>query len=430
MGNQLRSPTNIGHLSLSDNSTDDYLYVNGVPITGGGGSSYDLNLENGTGDYSIVQKETSAHKGQATGKGSIVFGGFRGDKPNNTPNPIPADDATVSNISSDAYNDTVSKVAGIQSVVFGAGNRAYGDWNFIAGKDSKTTSRGSFAFGGKNYVGDPSNPSKYLWSMAVGGSNIIGSDYSFAAGSKNHLSSSYQIGLGYDNILRSNSAKAIGNSNIIDNNGNYSIAIGNGLRITQPSQIALGNYNTPGDANTLLVLGNGASETARSNAFEVTKTGIARAYGTPVGNNDLTPKNYVDARVSANPAETGTTDLTKLKVGDTVYNIPSGGGSELYEHIITLYVSSNFSLKLIVLSNRGTQYNLNDLQGLMEIRNFVRGEFSNDGYDHVYVITDLLTPETPTDDFNVSYLGASNLYMLSYMAMNENSYIYDNVIQL
>lgn len=36
MGNQLRSPTNIGHLSLSDNSTDDYLYVNGVPITGGG----------------------------------------------------------------------------------------------------------------------------------------------------------------------------------------------------------------------------------------------------------------------------------------------------------------------------------------------------------------------------------------------------------
>lgn len=36
MGNQLRSPTSIGHLSLSDNSTDDYLYINGVPITGGG----------------------------------------------------------------------------------------------------------------------------------------------------------------------------------------------------------------------------------------------------------------------------------------------------------------------------------------------------------------------------------------------------------
>lgn len=332
MGNQLRSPTNIGHLSLSDNSTDDYLYVNGVPITGGGGSSYDLNIENGTGTYSLVQKETSAHKGQATGNGSVVFGGFRGDKPNNTPNPIPSDDATVSNISSDDYNDTISKVAGIQSAVFGAGNRAYGDWNFIAGKDSKTTSRGSFAFGGKNYVGDPSNPSKYLWSMAVGSLNVISSDYSFAAGSKNTLSNSYQIGLGYDNRLRGASTKAIGNGNLIGDSGGYSIAVGNGLLVNLPLQIALGNYNTPGDANTLLVLGNGASGTARSNAFEVTKSGIARAYGTPVGDNDLTPKSYVDARVSANPSETGLTNLTKIKIGDTVYNIPSGGGGGVYLH--------------------------------------------------------------------------------------------------
>ena len=30
--NQLRSPTKIGHLSLSDSSTDNYLYVQGVPL--------------------------------------------------------------------------------------------------------------------------------------------------------------------------------------------------------------------------------------------------------------------------------------------------------------------------------------------------------------------------------------------------------------
>lgn len=34
----------------------------------------------------------------------------------------------------------------------------------------------------------------------------------------------------------------------------------------------------------------------------------------------------VDARIAANPTEAGTADLTKLKVGDTVYNV-SGGGS-------------------------------------------------------------------------------------------------------
>lgn len=38
-------------------------------------------------------------------------------------------------------------------------------------------------------------------------------------------------------------------------------------------------------------------------------------------------KNAIDnlQDVEANPSETGTTDLTKLKVGSTVYNIPSGG---------------------------------------------------------------------------------------------------------
>lgn len=258
----------------------------------------ELNIEDGTGSYSLLQKETITHQGQATGRGAIVFGGFRGDKPNNTPNTIPNDDASVNNLDQDAYNDTVPKVVGIQSAVFGAGNRAYGDWNFIAGKDSKTTSRGSFAFGGKNYVGDPLNTSKYLWSMAVGGLNVINSDYSFAAGSKNHLLGSYSMGLGYDNTLRGASAKAIGNGNLIDNSGGYSVAIGNGLLIDLPLQIALGNYNIPGDVNALLVLGNGTSGAERSNAFEVTKTGIARAYGTPNGSYDLTPKSYVDSELS------------------------------------------------------------------------------------------------------------------------------------
>ena len=37
--------------------------------------------------------------------------------------------------------------------------------------------------------------------------------------------------------------------------------------------------------------------------------------------------NNANYSVEANPSETGTEDLTKLKVGSTVYNIPSGGGS-------------------------------------------------------------------------------------------------------
>lgn len=54
--------------------------------------------------------------------------------------------------------------------------------------------------------------------------------------------------------------------------------------------------------------------------------------------------------VEANPAETGSTDLTKIKIGDTVYNIPSGGGSNTYLHRLFfadnatyVYFKTNFS---------------------------------------------------------------------------------------
>ena len=45
--------------------------------------------------------------------------------------------------------------------------------------------------------------------------------------------------------------------------------------------------------------------------------------GLEIKDGALTTKKYVEA----NPTETGATDLTSLKVGSTVYNIPSGGGS-------------------------------------------------------------------------------------------------------
>lgn len=323
-----------------------------------------MNLENGTGTYSLVQKETSAHKGQATGKGSIVFGGFRGDKPNDMPNDIPSDDATVNNLDQDAYNDTVSKVAGIQSAVFGAGNRAYGDWNFIMGKDSKTASRGSFIFGGKCYVGDTSNPNLYLYSMAIGSANSITTPYSLASGHNNSISihgdasaviglnnilqasysllvgkgnsitnngndafssaaigegntlnTSYGYALGRNNKIRNPYSVAIGESNIIVNE--FSITIGRGLITREAGQIVLGKFNEDKISNCLLVLGNGADGIHRSNAFEITNTGVARAYGTVSSSNDLTPKSYVDALKPLSGAGAPTSSTAANYLGQT-----------------------------------------------------------------------------------------------------------------
>lgn len=56
-------------------------------------------------------------------------------------------------------------------------------------------------------------------------------------------------------------------------------------------------------------------------------TGGQIVTGDPTYDNHAATKKYVDDRVQANPTDASTADLTKLKVGDTTYNIPSGGGS-------------------------------------------------------------------------------------------------------
>lgn len=49
----------------------------------------------------------------------------------------------------------------------------------------------------------------------------------------------------------------------------------------------------------LFAIGNGTADNARHNAFEVTDTGVARAYGTPEDSYDLTPKSYIDAALQS-----------------------------------------------------------------------------------------------------------------------------------
>ena len=76
----------------------------------------------------------------------------------------------------------------------------------------------------------------------------------------------------------------------------------------------------------------------------------------------------VKERVQANPSDTGTENLTKLKVGNTTYNIPSGGGSSFHGYNLTydmeagirglfleyLYIDSNGDFKRERIESDGT----------------------------------------------------------------------------
>ena len=137
----------------------------------------------------------------------------------------------------------------------------------VALGNSTTNSQETLTFGSLSKVEIPDGPDKY-----------------------------YGIALGKDNVVR----------------GQYSVAIGYGLRTAEwessskqnRDQIVLGGYNevieaspTFGNVNKTgarLIVGNGKSDTARSNAFVVWNDGRASIFKDPTESMDVVPKHMYD----------------------------------------------------------------------------------------------------------------------------------------
>ena len=258
-----------------DKSTNlTYRWSGSTYIQVGGG---DLNIENGAGTGSIQQVtyKDSSKNPQATGLGATAFGGFRGDKPNVTPN----------------NEDTTTTAEGIQSFAFGAGNHAYGNWSVAGGKDSKAYQQVSFAFGGKVQAGmtesefnemypegiDSSGrpyatsysyatalgdevkalgrvsvaigrvlTNKGKYSLVTGSGNTNEAESSFVAGAGNVVSNTSYAGIvgGANNILTAEKSLVIGDNNTVGNTGYHSIVSGEyNKEIFAKDSMVTGVYN-------------------------------------------------------------------------------------------------------------------------------------------------------------------------------------------
>lgn len=87
----------------------------------------------------------------------------------------------------------------------------------------------------------------------------------------------------------------------------------------------------------------------------------------------------VKERVQANPSESGTTDLTSLKVGETIYNIPSGGsGSDVSVFDLTPYFNGGESI--------GTE-GYNALKDYITNNNCPMVRFNLDGQMYVFNVS-------------------------------------------
>ena len=266
-----------------------------------------INLTNGEGENSLQQKGVSIDKSpKAIGLGSVAFGGFRGDKPNEQP----------------TDEDRTTTAEGIQSVAFGAGNYAHGHWDFVAGKDNNTYQKNSTAFGGKNIAGDSNgNQDDYSFAFAIGEENTVTGRGSFGGGKQNTITGNYTLVNGRENTVSSTHGIVAGIKNNV--NGEANAVFGANQTVTAGNTFATGDHNTVnkygsnalgsylmtagywqtvfGELNVAnpdakFIVGCGSDGT-RKNGFLVMKDGRAKVSGKPKEANDVVRKldleNYV-----------------------------------------------------------------------------------------------------------------------------------------
>ena len=146
-----------------------------------------------------------------------------------------------------------------------------------------------------------------MMSISLGQNNKSATNYGFVVGRDNVLAGGYGAITGRDNIAAygatadgvSNKAKGqfshtSGTKNTITANGwggfthganneidaSFGVALGRNLKVQSSHQTVLGRYNVPDARNNYLeILGNGVSDTQRSNAYTIDKYGNARFEG-------------------------------------------------------------------------------------------------------------------------------------------------------
>lgn len=98
-----------------------------------------------------------------------------------------------------------------------------------------------------------------VYSMVLGYDSSATADFTVAIGNESAVNSNYGIALGH-------------NSSILNT---YGIGIGNGIQVNTSYQVAVGKYNLVSGTSydSLFVIGNGTSNSSRSNVFAVDNSG-------------------------------------------------------------------------------------------------------------------------------------------------------------
>lgn len=192
--------------------------------------------------------------------------------------------------------------SGLASLAAGSVNTASGANSIAAGEGNAATGFASVALGLNNNASAPN-------SMAVGSSNTAGGNAAFAGGSGNVVNAIGGAAFGFDNVNNSFGAMVVGMYN---------------------DSIAGSNPLSPIASHPVLMVGNGTSSTARSNAFVVFRNGNASLQGElqrpATGTANLLPICYGSVAL-AGTVSSGTGNFTVAKTATGQYELTIDGES-------------------------------------------------------------------------------------------------------
>ena len=281
-----------------------------------------LNLENGTGENSLIQKTFDGEENKAYQNNSVAFGSktvagfteeefnehFATDRDGNVrPSPITDDSGSIySKSNSYAFaageevkaKDRGSAAIGIANESWGAGASAMGDHtkalsNFshsfgirtvagtskydgegaaVFGIDSQATKESSFAYGnnckaGEKYslAGGNYSEAKGFASVSLGSANKAEGYASVSLGNTNKSTGSDSVSIGKNNTSSANQTVSIGSNN--NSSSQYSVAIGYNNNSNKWGSIAIGSDTIAYTPNSFVTGLGTKSENAETGQF-------------------------------------------------------------------------------------------------------------------------------------------------------------------
>lgn len=176
--------------------------------------------------------------------------------------------------------------SGNSSTAFGGGSTASAYYTIAGGYNSVASGIGSVALGyeceasgSRSFATGNNAVASEYYSYSIGNGTVASGQNSTAIGYNSQANAYYSIAIGENAITNKMYSTAIGYHTLTE--GNYATAMGENTTADSRSSFVIGRYNLLGNysvsewynSEPLFIVGNGSSDTERSNAFEVKKNG-------------------------------------------------------------------------------------------------------------------------------------------------------------